>query len=40
MEELIEKFMKWKDGMETKGLWINMKIKIMVTTTLVSKKFR
>ena len=35
MEELIEKFKKWKDGMETKGLRINMKkTKIMVTVTL------
>ena len=25
MEELIEKFKKWKEGMETKRLWIYMK---------------
>ena len=30
MEEPIEKFKKWKEAMEPKGLWINMKkIKIM-----------
>ena len=34
MEELIEKFKKWKEGMETKGLCINRKTKIMVTVTL------
>ena len=35
MEELIEKFKEWKEGMETKGILINMKkTKIMVSVTL------
>ena len=43
MEELIEKFKKWKEGMDIKGLQINMKkTKLMVSgcDTRVSKKFR
>ena len=32
MEELIQKFKKWKEGMDTRGHWINMK----KTKTMIS----